>query len=116
MNPENFSRWLDIIDVNLGEMVDLCRVRNIPVVLIGRAEKSAGKGDNISPKGNRINDVIRKHTQGNIFYFDTATVFFEAYPFADDKGKFFADETHWTDEGHRLIANELALFLRQKLL
>lgn len=112
-NPSNQQRWLKTIDRNLFKMIELCVQSNVPVILVGRAEKLEGRHGYVSIKANRINDVLKKNAQVEATYFDTANKFLKIYPQNQGKEVLFVDETHWTEYGHQVIAHELQMHLHR---
>lgn len=112
-NPSNRQRWLETIDCNLSKMIELCTQSDVPVILVGRAEKLEGLHGYVSAGANRINDVLKKNAHAEATYFDTANKFLKTYPQNQGKDLLFIDETHWTEYGHRVIAHELQMHLHR---
>lgn len=112
-SPSNQQRWLNSIDYHLSQMLRLCKQSDIPVILVGRAEKLEGMHGYLSKRADQINKVLKKYTGPNTTYFSTADQFLEAHPKAHGKDLLFSDETHWTERAHRQIAEKLQIHLHR---
>ncbi len=114
-NPSNQQRWLRAIGLNLSKMLELCAQSNVPVILVGRAEKLEGIHGYASARTCQINNILKKFTGAETIYFDTAEKFQKIQPTAQGKSLLFIDKTHWTEYGHRLIAWELQTHLHRSM-
>lgn len=102
-NPDNVARWDKLIEKNIAKIHALAMKFEMPVVYIGRAERD-GEGAGFS------NDRVRRlngHIASKKYYLDTAAVFEKHPDLKQDKQLLFADNTHWTRLGHKIIADEI---------
>lgn len=111
-DPVNHQRWLKTIRNHLRETIGIAQQENIPLMLVGRTMKNFGNDEFETRRTSDINHVIQGFSsESKVYYFDTQAIMEANYPESDMRTYFFHDPAHWTIEGHRLIADQLAKVL-----
>ena len=108
--PSNILRWNANIEKNLEAMIRIAKDKGIGLVLIARAERNDGAEGYCDEETIEINRIIKEAQESYFFslFVDTPTVMQSYYPLRNGKNVLFTDNTHWADEGHKLIAAKLA--------
>ena len=106
-DPIKLNRWNGIIDDNIKKIATLSKNHQIPVILVGRAEKNDSTNGFSSSRCIQINTIQKRHTNNAITFFDTASVLSNASDQNYDKNLIFSDNTHLTAYGHQLVAEQL---------
>ncbi len=106
-DPANWEQWLQSIDRNTARMIQLCTKHQVPVILVGRAEKREGLAGFDSELVRQVDHILKAYQEPGVTFFNTSKKFFEYHPEPRGKALLFTDEAHWTGEGHRVIAQQL---------
>ena len=99
-NTETAARWEKLFRDKTTETVRLLQQRGVPVLLLGKAVLEAGK-DTLDDQGKDV--FINSLLGPGVYMVSTRAVF---TPYAR-RADYFVDGTHWSPEGHRIMAKAL---------
>jgi len=110
---KNIERWNKTLAQSVEQFINDPWLKDIPIIIVSRVERNLGSTGYSNKTVKDINNILldKMANCDHCFYFNTVKLFEQKGDSDTTKHKLFVDNSHYTHEGHKLLADGLFNFI-----